>query len=183
MGKYYMIPESSENRTIDLYECIKFPYEWQHKKTLMKDISAVDTTVCYSQGKWWLFTAISEQEAAAPQVELFLFFSEELFSDQWRPHPMNPIVSDVKRARGAGAIFHKNGKLFRPSQDCSKGYGYGFDLNEIVTLSETDYRESTLKSVTPESIINAIATHTYANQGNLTVVDALTRAPKWENAA
>lgn len=179
MGGHYMIPESSERKTIDLYECINFPYEWQPKITLMKNVMAVDSTVFYRHRKWWLFTAIAEQEAAAPQVELFLFYSNELFTDQWHPHPMNPIISDVKRARGAGSVFLKDGKLFRPSQDCSITYGYGFDLNEIIVLSETEYCERTVTSVRPVSGKQIIATHTYANQGNLTVIDVLMRRPKW----
>ena len=181
MGHYYMIPESSERKTIDLYECLEFPYRWQHKLTLMKDVKAVDTTVVFVEGTWWLFTAIAEQEAAAPQVELFLFFSKELFTNQWSPHPMNPIVSDVRRARGAGRIFQRDGKLIRPSQDCSITYGYGFDLNEIVALSESTYHERTVTSVRPDSRKRILATHTYANQGDLTVVDACTRPPKWAN--
>jgi hypothetical protein len=179
MDHYYMIPESSEKRTIDLYECINFPYQWQHKITLMKNVKAVDTILLYRQGKWWLFTAMAEQEEAAPQVELFLFYSDKLFTDRWHAHPRNPIVSDVKRARGAGSIFLKDGRLFRPSQDCSKTYGYGFDLNEIVTLSETEYYERTVTSVRPDPKNKIIATHTYANQGDLIVVDALTLQPKW----
>ena len=183
MGHYYMIPESSENKTIDLYECTKFPDQWQLKMTLMKGLKAVDTTLFYVQRKWWLFTAIAEQEAAAPQVELFLFYSDELFTDHWHAHPLNPIVSDVKRARGAGRIFLKDGKLYRPSQDCSKAYGYGFDLNEIVILSETEYSEKIAMSVRPDPEKRIIATHTYANQGDLTIVDALTRRPKWAKSA
>jgi len=183
LGHYYMIPESSEKKTIDLYECTKFPDQWELKTALMKDVKAVDTTVLYSQGKWWLFTAIAEQEAAAPQVELFLFYSDELFTDQWHSHPMNPIVSDVKKARGAGGIFQKDGGFFRPSQDCSKTYGYGFDINEIILLSETEYCERTVRAVRPDSMRKIIATHTYANWGNLTVVDALTRQPKWVKPA
>ena len=182
-GRYYMIPESSENRTIDLYEAVNFPYQWQHKMTLMKNVKAVDTTVVFRHEKWWLFTAIAEQEAAAPQVELFLFYSDDLFTDQWQAHPMNPIVSDVKRARGAGSVFLQDGKLFRPSQDCSKAYGYGFDLNEISVLSETEYCEGTITSVRPDPRKKMLATHTYARQGNLTVVDALTRRPKWAKPA
>src|SRR5512138_477025 len=73
MGRYYMIPESSEKRTIDLYECVEFPDRWRFRITLMKNLKAVDTVLIYTRGKWWLFTAISENEAAAPQVELFLF--------------------------------------------------------------------------------------------------------------
>jgi hypothetical protein len=173
MGHYYMIPESSENSTIDLYECIEFPHRWQHKITLMEHVKAVDTTAFYVQGKWWLFTAIAEQEAAAPQFELFLFFSNELFTNRWKAHPMNPVISDVKKARNAGRVFQKDGKLMRPSQDCSVTYGYGFDLNEIVTLSETEYSERTVTSVRPDLTQSFIAAHTFATIGNLTVVDAL----------
>ena len=181
MGHYYMIPESSGKKTIDLYECVQFPDQWQHKITLMKDVRAVDTTLIYTQGKWWLFTSIAEQEAAAPQVELFLFSSRELFTDQWNPHPMNPIVSDVKKARGAGRIFLRDGKWIRPSQDCSITYGYGFDLNEIIELSEGTYRERTVTSIQPDPTKRILGTHTYANQCDLTVVDALTRPPIWAN--
>jgi hypothetical protein len=182
-GRYFMIPESSENKTIDLYECTRFPDRWQYKHTLMKDVKAVDTTLLFFQGKWWLFTAMAEQEAASPQVELFLFYSDELFAEEWRAHPMNPIVSDMKRARAAGRIFSKDGKLFRPSQDCSKTYGYGFDLNEIIALSETEYYERPVISVRPDRVKNVIATHTYSNQENLTVIDALTRPLKWARTA
>lgn len=183
LGHYYLIPESSTNKTIDLYECVKFPDQWRHKITLMKDVTAVDTTAFCFDGKWWLFTGMAEQETAAPQVELFLFYSDELITDQWNAHPMNPIVSDVKRARAAGRILAKDGKLFRPSQDCSKTYGYGFDLNAIVVLSETEYAERTVTTVRPNWEKGVIATHTYASQENLTVIDALTRPYKWAKTA
>jgi hypothetical protein len=149
----------------------------------MKQVKAVDTTLFYWKGKWWMFTAIAEQEAAFPQVELFLFYANELFTDQWNPHPMNPIVSDIKRARGAGSIFQKDGRLFRPSQDCSGSYGRGFDLNEIGVLSETEYCERTVQSVRPDARIKALGIHTYAHQEALTVLDILTRQPKWANTA
>ena len=58
-------------------------------------------------------------------------------------------------------------------------YGYGFDLNEIVVLSETEYYEKTVISVRPDQISKIIATHTFANQGSLTVIDGLTRRFKW----
>ena len=127
-----------------------FPHEWKLKLTLMNNIVAVDTTLLYFHEKWWLFTGIAEQPAAAPQFELFLFYSDEIFTDRWHAHPLNPIVSDVKKARAAGRIFTRDGKLFRPSQNCSKSYGYGFDVNEILVLSETEYCERTVRSVRPD---------------------------------
>jgi hypothetical protein len=177
--KFYMVPESRANRTIDLYECAEFPLEWKFKQHLMENVSAVDTTLIRYDEKWWLFTAIAENEAAAPNVELFLFHTDDLFSGAWIAHPLNPIVSDVKRARPAGSLFVKDGKLYRPSQDCSRAYGYGFDLNEIELISETEYRERKVVSVRPDWDKRILATHTFARSGKLTVIDALKRIPKF----
>jgi hypothetical protein len=176
--KFYMVPESRGNKTIDLYECTDFPHQWTFKQHLMDNVSAVDTTIIYYSNKWWLFTGMAENEAGAPNVELFLFYADDLFSGKWTAHPLNPIVSDVKSARPAGSLFVKDGKLFRPSQDCSKSYGYGFDLNEIEILSETEYRERKIISVRPDWDKKVRATHTFANCGKLTVIDAFTQTSK-----
>jgi hypothetical protein len=144
----------------------------------MENVSAVDTTLIHHSDKWWLFTAIAENDAAAPNVELFLFYSDDLFSGDWKSHPGNPIISDVKSARPAGSLFAEGAKLFRPSQDCSKSYGYGFDLNEIEILSETEYREKKVLSIRPNWDKKILGTHTFATCGNLTVIDVLTKTPK-----
>jgi hypothetical protein len=170
-----MVPESAENRTVDLYECVGFPNEWVFKRTLMRNVKALDTTLLHHRGKWWLFSAIAEHEAAFPQAELFLFSSDTLFTEEWHPHPLNPIVSDVKRTRPAGRIVETNGRLYRPSQDCSRTYGYGFDLNEILVLSTTDYVEQQRFSARPYWERGVQASHTFATAGALTVIDAFTR--------
>jgi len=176
-GKIFMVPESRANRTIDLYECAEFPHKWIFKQSLMKNISAVDTTLVRHADKWWMFTALAEVEAAAPNVELFLFYADDLLGE-WTPHPRNPIVSDVKRARPAGSFFLRDGKLLRPSQDCSHSYGYGFDLNEVETLTETDYRERRVTSIRPDWDKKILGAHTYAHCDDLTVIDALRRVSK-----
>jgi hypothetical protein len=176
--KVYMVPESADNGSIDLYECTEFPARWEHRKTLMRNIKAVDTTLLFAQGKWWLFTAMAENEAAFPEVELFLFFSDDLFTGEWKAHPRNPIVSDLSSARPAGKIFTRHGKLFRPSQNCSKSYGYGFNLNEILTLSETEYEEKTVAAVIPWDK-SVSGTHTYWTDGKFTVIDAYTKRRKF----
>jgi hypothetical protein len=176
--KYYMVPESRANKTIDLYECSEFPHKWIFKQCLIRNVSAVDTTLVYFSNKWWLFTALAENEAAAPNVELFLFYTDDLFKGDWKAHSQNPIISDIKSARPAGSLFVKEGKLIRPSQDCSREYGYGFDLNEIEVLSETEYFERRTMSIRPNWDKRILATHTYANCGKLTVIDAFTRILK-----
>jgi len=177
-GRWYMVPESAEKRCIDLYECVEFPYRWTHKQRLMDDVIAFDSTLLHYEGKWWLFTALSEHEGAVPQVEFFLFYSQDIFTDRWHPHPQNPIISEAKCARPAGKVFIKNGEIFRPSQDCSEIYGSGFDLNQIVRLSESEYKEQKVVSVKPTWDDKILGTHTYAREGRLTVIDALTRRSK-----
>ncbi len=176
---YYMVPESAECKSIDLYECIKFPYEWKFKKNILNNVTAVDTTLFHYADKWWLFTGLAENEGSLPQVELNLFYSRDLFSDAWTPHPLNPLISDVKRARPAGKIFIEEGIIYRPSQDCSRNYGYGYDLNEIILLSESEYIERKAFSVRAEPGLKIIGVHTFSREENLTIIDAVARRSKY----
>ncbi len=172
---YYMVPESAENRTVDLYKCVEFPNKWQHQKTLLDGVNAVDATLHYQEGRWWMFVNIAENRGASSCDELFLFFSDDLFGDSWSPHPLNPIISDVKRARPAGKIFSENGCLYRPSQNCSKRYGYGFHINRITCLNEKDYQEEIVTSVLPDWEKNLLATHTYNRVHQLSIIDGQRR--------
>lgn len=179
-GAYYMVPETAENKTIELYECVEFPYKWKFKMNLMDKVQAYDTTLLYYKNKWWLFTCIVENQGAMPD-ELFLFYSDELFTDSWVPHPLNPVVSDVKNARSAGKIFEKGGKLYRPAQNCSKRYGYGFNINEISALDELNYKESTVNAVRPDWDVAIKATHTFNREDNLTIVDVFRKKLRYGN--
>jgi hypothetical protein len=182
--KFYLIPESVETRTIELYEAIEFPFKWKHKLNLMEDVGAVDTTLIYKDNKWWLFVGIAEDKNLADHndsaynTEVFLFYSNDLFTKDWQPHPMNPIVSDVRNARPAGSIIEKDGKILRPAQDCSIRYGYSVNINEIITLSETTYSEKTISSITP-SEKGIYGVHTIANENNLTILDAVMMKSKF----
>lgn len=177
-GRYYMVPESAENRTIDLYECTRFPDQWVLKMTLMENILAVDATLLRYRGKWWLFAATAQNNGAFPPVELSLFHADELCTKDWAPHPLNPVISDAKSARPAGRIIARNGKLFRPSQDCSRTWGYGFNINEILALSETEYAERRVAHVQPHWSRRLQATHTFAQEGQLTMIDICRRRPR-----
>ncbi|MCP4398067.1 MAG: hypothetical protein GY801_12315 [bacterium] len=175
----YMIPETSANRTIELYKCVEFPHKWQFQMNLMENVFAVDSTLLYHEGKWWLFTNMVENEGAPNNDELFLFFSEQLLTTSWNPHPANPIVSDVTSSRPAGKLFTKNGKLYRPSQNCITRYGYGFNLHEVTRLSETAYKEHTVVRVEPKWEKHLLGTHTLNYEQNLTMIDAQYRRWRW----
>ena len=53
----FLIPESSEDRSVQLYRATRFPYEWQLEKLLQQDVALVDTTPYYDNGVWYFFTA------------------------------------------------------------------------------------------------------------------------------
>jgi len=177
-GVLYMIPETSENKTIELYSCTNFPMEWKLEKVLIPNVHAVDSTIFKKDGKYWLFTNIRENEGASSWDELFLFYSDDLLNGEWKPHPKNPIVSDVKCARPAGNIFVYEGHIFRPAQNCSKHYGYGMQIMEIITLNENEYAEENVQSIHPNWEKDLISTHTLNAAGKLTVIDALIKRKK-----
>ena len=175
---YYMIPESMDNNTIELYKCVEFPCKWNFKMNLMENVRAVDATVYYHNNMWWMFANIVENEGASDWDELYLFYSSNLLSNDWKPHPLNPIVSDCKSARPAGKIFTENGMLYRPSQNCSTRYGYGFNINEITSLDENNYAEVLVSSVKPNWDKCIIGTHTFNRVNSLHIIDALYKRRK-----
>ena len=174
-GEIYMLPETSGNRTIELYRCERFPDRWTLETVIMDDIDAVDSSLLFDNGRWWLFCSIKPHPAASENDELHLFHSDDLLSGNWRPHPENPVISDVRFARPAGKPYRHLGRRIRPSQNCSGIYGYGFNLNVITRLDENRYREEPLVSVNAGQHPGLIGTHTYAREGRLTVVDACRR--------
>ncbi|CAA6806569.1 MAG: Unknown protein [uncultured Thiotrichaceae bacterium] len=149
-GALYMMPESAENQTLDVYRCEQFPYQWTWVKTLMRDIEAYDATLYEDeQGEWWLFVCMRHHEYASTNELLYLFSASSPLSDDWAAHPANPIVTDAATARPAGHLLHLDGKLYRPSQNCAGSYGRGLNLNEIITLNHQEYREQTSSRIIP----------------------------------
>jgi hypothetical protein len=171
-GTYYMIPETGGNKTIELYKCKEFPFQWEFVMNLMEGIDAADVTLFFHNNKWWLFCCIDKTGKNVGMLdELHLFFSENLFTNNWQNHPKNPICTNTRSARPAGNLFSRDGKIYRPSQDCSGIYGRGININEVLELSETEYQESVIKKVIPRGNNDYIGTHTFNFTDGITVID------------
>lgn len=177
-GARYMVPESSANRTIELYEATDFPYHWKLVKEIMVGVEAVDTTIVRRNGLWWMFTNLRENPGGPINDELFLFYSEDLLADRWEPHPLNPIVTDARCARPAGRIFELDGVLYRPSQDCSRCYGYAVNINRIAEMDENRYREVRTAYVEPKEFPGASRVHTFSHIHGLTALDTYLARPR-----
>jgi hypothetical protein len=173
---WYLIPESREANRIDVYRFDAFPYEVSYYKTIMDNVNAVDTTLFEADGRWWMFVAIAPPGTWNVD-ELFLFCAESPFGP-WRPHECNPVKSDVRAARPAGRVFTRNGKYYRPAQDCSRGYGYAIRVQELKALSESQYLEEEVESILPGWSSDIVATHTLNVAGSLSAIDARRRRPR-----
>jgi hypothetical protein len=176
-GLLYMLPETQENHTVEIYRCVRFPAQWEKVKNLMTDIDAVDSTLFEANGKWWLFTNIAV-DGGSTWDTLHLFYADNPLSEQWTPHPCNPIVKDIHSARPAGKIFSDSNGFIRPSQDCSVTYGYAVNFNRINLLSETEYAETCESTFLPVPN-NILAVHTWNKEGNLVAIDSILRHRKF----
>jgi hypothetical protein len=171
-----MLPETAGHRTVELYRAERFPGEWTLDRVLLRDVTATDATLLRHGGRWWLFVAVAA-DGGRPVDELCLFSSDSL-QGEWEPHPLNPVVSDVRSARPAGRIFSRNGDLIRPAQDCSEAYGGRLVFNRIEVLSPTEYREEPVGLIEPAVETGNLRTHSYDSDGTYEVLDGFRMRPK-----
>ena len=172
-GELYMVPESVADGTVQLYRCKHFPDTWDLVKVLLR-APAVDTTVWIENGLYWFFVTLQEPRGGG--LQLWLFYSRSLTGEVIR-HPRSPISTDIRFSRGAGAIFRENGKLIRPSQDCSGSYGRLIVFNEIVILNEREYAERPSTVIDTRTMRNMIGTHSYARVNDVVVIDGCVPTP------
>ena len=89
----------------------------------------------------------------------------------WQFQSGGVVASDVRLARGAGAVFDAVGRLIRPSQDCSVSYGYALNLNEVVSLTGAGYRERIICRVDPGWMPGLEGVHSYSRVGEWESID------------
>ncbi len=170
---FYMVPESSANKTIDLYECVEFPFLWKFKRTLISSINAVDATIHFYENRYWLFCGVQQHVSSPNYEDLNIFYTNDVLEGRWIPHVKNPVVSDIKTARPAGSIYIHNGELCRPSQIGFPYYGYGLALNRITELSEINYKEENYINIKPDWRKEVGGLHTLNFSPKMTVTDGV----------
>lgn len=172
-GQYYMVPETADNHTVELYRCEEFPHRWVFEKNLMEGVDAYDSTLLEHDGRWWLFASMRQHENCLTNEALYLFHADNPLSTDWQPHPQNPVVASASQARPAGRLFEKDGSLYRPSQNCAGAYGKGLNINLIRQFDRQIYREETVHRCQPEGECDLVGMHTLDSRGRLTVSDAV----------
>lgn len=158
-GDIYMMPETAKAGRIELYRATEFPRRWSLVGPLIENINAVDATLLQHGGRYWLFATVG-QNGASTWDELHGFHSDSLFGP-WVPHARSPLKMDGRSARPAGHfIKREDGRLLRPAQDCSLGYGKALVLNELEALDETQFQERTVRRFSPDWMAGNSVFHT-----------------------
>jgi len=176
-GEIWMIPETSANRTIELYRARHFPDVWVKEAILVEDVVAADATLVTHGGRRWLFASLAA-EGGSSWDNLGLFHASRL-AGPWTAHPLNPVVIDVRAARPAGMMFQQGGRLLRPVQDCSTDYGAALTLYEVTRLDPDGYAQRLVRRLTPPPAWRGDGVHTLNEAGGLEVVDCVGWRSRW----
>jgi hypothetical protein len=140
----HIIPESAADNTISLYANPGGPYRPGPALPGLA-LPGVDSTVMQHEGRYWMFYTRKDRD---PDLNLYLAYADAL-AGPWTQHPQNPVKTDVRSARPGGTPFQHEGRWYRPAQNFSRGYGGSVVINEILTLTTTQYAERPASEVMP----------------------------------
>jgi hypothetical protein len=175
-GELYMVPETGQNGTVEVYRCVSFPDRWRLEKVLLEGAYTADATFHQEEGKWWMFVGIYSKgsESTEGADELHLYHSDDFFGP-WKPHAANPVKSDVRSGRPAGGLYRTAGALYRPAQIGVPMYGAGVSVNKVLRLTPDEYLEKEVETIIPQHPSGILGLHTLNRAGPLTVIDGCTR--------
>lgn len=168
-GIYYMIPESGENGTVELYRAEEFPYKWTLDNVLLENKTTADATVLKNGDKLFIFIYIYLGNRKILNVY-------ELNMEDRKLTLVDSVLDSNDSKRPAGNIINNSGQLVRPSQDCCIKYGESIFFNNIVEMSNGEYSEQLLSKLSTKNIlledeINVKRIHTFNTSKNYTVID------------
>ena len=174
-SKTYMLPETTENNDIRIYESTHFPLEWKLCRVIKENVSAVDSMIFKHKNRWWLFTNINPIGERDTCSELSLFYSEHPVNGTWIPHAKNPVVFTPSRARNGGIIIEED-CIYRIGQKQIFGTygGGGFSINKIIALSPDVYEEESTLIVKPDFFKGNKGAHHFHTNGTISTFDFLT---------
>jgi hypothetical protein len=168
-GAIYLMPESMDAKTIEIWRAERFPDVWVKHAELLNGFVACDATLTRHDGRLWLFASLLDDRASSWDA-LGLFHAEDLFGP-WRAHPLNPVLIDVTSARPGGFMLEREGKLRRVAQDSTLRYGGGLSICDVERLDLEGYNETIAARLQPPPRSNATGVHTLNTAGRIEVID------------
>ena len=173
-NEIYLMPETAENKRLEIYKCIGFPDKWELYSTAFEGEEVYDPVLHTDEnGHRWLFINKRPSANSEENNELHIYQVDSIELKEIKPHSQNPVIIDSRIARNGGAIFRKDGKLYRPSQANIDGiYGRALNMNSIDKLTMDDYHETRISTIYPDFHKGLMSTHHFHQLNHLFVIDA-----------
>lgn len=132
-NEYYMTIHSKYANEIMLFIANDFPMKWRKLKILAVG-RYCDPVIMKKENLFYLMASLNNEES-------HLFYADQI-EGPYNEHPKNPVIKKNPRiARNAGMPFEINKVLYRPTQDCEKGYGRQIRLMEIQEMNPQNFVE------------------------------------------
>lgn len=166
-SEYYMIPETSDNRTIELYKAKEFPYEWELIKTLKRNIKIVDLTAFISEDEIFFIGYKLENKKNKICIYKLNMISKamDLLSE----------IEDDDKGRPAGSILILDNKILRPAQLSVRKYGESIIFKEIISINkifcEKEFSKLESKDLLIKGEKNIHRIHTINIVDNFVIID------------
>lgn len=170
-GLVYMIPETSENKSIELYVSESFPFSWKLLSILLKGKEYVDSTIVRFNNSLHLITYYNENGVYF--VEEYLLNIEDTTVTK-----ENAFSLSLNTGRGAGLFFEKDGVLCRPTQNCVDQYGDGVFINSVSfapSYSETQLDFISVDCIAKKCKKRISAFHTIGYLGDYEIIDVFVK--------
>lgn len=174
-GHIWMMPEASASGAIELYRADPFPDRFVLHARLLEG-AYHDATFFAHDDRLWI-AAGSQRIGGSTWDGLSLLHAPRL-DGPWTPHARNPVLVDASSARPAGDLYHAAGHLWRPSQDCTGGYGSALTLNRIDVLTSEAFSETPVSTLRIGYGPRVLGPHTLNWAGGIEVIDAFA-PPQW----
>lgn len=174
-GDLFMVPETSQDKSIKIYKCERFPLQWTLHEEVMKGVKAADTMIFPLETRWILLTTMSASGSSELRSELYAFESDTPVNGNWAPIGVGPVIFDSLKGRNGGLII-ENDKIFRIAQQQGfDKYGAGLTILELSDVARGQLVERTYAEIGTDFSRNATGIHTFNHMGGLAVFDYLRR--------
>jgi hypothetical protein len=171
-GDYiWMMPESSNARALELYRADPFPEKWTLDRVLIDDVDLADATWFEHEGRYWMTAATSEEGGSSWDCLATFVGASPL--GPWRRCGEGPALVDASAARPAGHLFRRDGGLWRPAQDCTRGYGSGLALCRVDRLEESAFQQTVQRRLGPPPGVSAEGVHTFNAAAGFETIDVI----------
>lgn len=175
--KIYMIPETSEDKSIRIYEAKEYPYKWELKVKFDVEMAIVDSTVLHVTNNEILVLA-SEVEKDNGLKTRYIKYKVVSLGDDYEiiidKNGKNNNFNYIERNAGRILDFH-NQKVIPTQESTIIDYGVYLNFKE---LDDTYAPKNIIKKVSPKNILieglderSFVGIHTYACCDDYEIID------------